>query len=119
MTTAADKFPDQKGRTARVSRVIDAPRALVFEAMTKPVHLVHWHHAGDGWTTPFAEADVRPGGAMRVGYASPDGKESFVLEGTYRDAAAGLERTPRQPHEPSREGVAEARPALPVAGLVA
>lgn len=88
MTAEADKFPDQKGRTTRVSRVIDAPRALVFEAMTKPEHLVHWHHAGEGWTTPFAEADARPGGALRIGYASPDGKESFVLEGTYREVVA-------------------------------
>ncbi len=88
MTAEADKFPAQRGRTTRVSRVLDAPREVVFEAMTKPEHLTHWHHAGDGWTTPFAEADVRPGGAMRIGYASPDGKESFVLEGTYREVVA-------------------------------
>jgi len=88
MSAAADKFPDQKGRTTRISRVLDAPRELVFEAMTEPEHLVHWHHAGDGWTTPFAEADLRPGGALRIGYASPDGKESFVLEGAYREVVA-------------------------------
>jgi len=85
VTAPSERYPDQKGRTILITRVFDAPRKLVFEAMTKPEHLVHWHHAGDGWTTPFADTDVRPGGKLRIGYASPDGKESFTLEGTYRE----------------------------------
>lgn len=88
MTAPSENFPAQAGRTILITRELDAPRELVFEAMTKPEHIVHWHHAGDGWTTPFAETDVRPGGKLRIGYASPDGKESFVLEGTYREVVA-------------------------------
>ncbi len=83
--TAPENFPDQAGRTIVISRVFDAPRKLVFEAFTKPEHLVHWHHAGEGWTTPFAETDPRPGGKLRIGYGSPDGKDDFVLEGLFRE----------------------------------
>lgn len=88
MAGASERYPEQAGRTILITRVLDAPRKLVFEAWTKPEHLVHWHHAGDGWTTPFAETDPRPGGKLRIGYASPDGKESFVLEATYREIVA-------------------------------
>lgn len=88
MTAASENYPDQKGRTIEITRTFDAPRALVFEAFTKPDHLVHWHHAGEGWKTPFAEADPRPGGKLHIGYASPDDKESFTLEATYREVRA-------------------------------
>lgn len=91
MTAASEKYPEQRGRTIIITRVFDAPRKLVFEAFIKPEHLVHWHHAGEGWKTPFAETDPRPGGKLRIGYGSPDGKEDFVLEGTYREVVA-LER---------------------------
>jgi uncharacterized protein YndB with AHSA1/START domain len=88
VTAASENYPDQKGRTFVISRVFDAPRQLVFDAFTKPEHLVHWHHAGEGWKTPFAETDPRAGGKLRIGYGSPDGKEDFVLEGTYREVRA-------------------------------
>lgn len=91
MTAAPENYPDQRGRTFVVDRVFDAPRKLVYEAFTEPKHLVHWHHAGEGWKTPFAEVDARPGGKLRIGYGSPDGKEDFVLEGTYREVVP-LER---------------------------
>ena len=65
----------------------DAPRSLVFKAWTQPEHLVHWFHAAQGWTTPFAETDVRPGGRYRIGMGSPDGKNDFAFEGVYREVA--------------------------------
>lgn len=83
-----ENFPAQAGRTILITRELDAPRELVFDVLTRQEHLVNWHHAGEGWTTPFAETDVRPGGKLRIGYASPDGKESFTLEGTYREVRA-------------------------------
>jgi uncharacterized protein YndB with AHSA1/START domain len=33
---------DTKDREIIMSRLIDAPRDLVWEAMTKPEHVVHW-----------------------------------------------------------------------------
>ena len=72
-------------RTIVITRTIDAPRELVFEAWVEPKHIVHWFHASKDWTTPFAETDVRPGGAFRIGFASPDGKSDFVFEGVYNE----------------------------------
>ena len=71
------------GTTIVIERDIDAPRALVFEAWTDPKHLVHWYSAGDSWTTPFADVDLRVGGEFRVGFADPDGKYDFVFWGRY------------------------------------
>src|SRR5687767_7650980 len=85
---ASENYPAQKGRTFVIERTFDAPRALVFDCFIKPEHLVNWHHAGEGWTTPFADTDPRPGGKLRIGYGSPDGKEDFTLEGTYREVRA-------------------------------
>jgi uncharacterized protein YndB with AHSA1/START domain len=55
----------------------------VFQAWTEGEHLKEWFSAGGGWTTPFAESDPRPGGALRVGFAAPDGQGDFTLEGVY------------------------------------
>ena len=82
---SAVNFPDQAGRVIVITRVLDAPRDLVFAAFTDPKHLVHWHNAGEGWTTPYAESDPHPGGALRIGYGSPDGKDDFALEAVYRE----------------------------------
>lgn len=72
-------------RTIVLTRTFDAPRELVFAAWTEPKHIVHWFYASEGWTTPFAETDIRPGGAFRIGFASPDGKSDFVFEGIYNE----------------------------------
>jgi uncharacterized protein YndB with AHSA1/START domain len=68
-----------------ITRVIDAPRERVWKALIDPEDIVHWNHADEDWTTPFAETDVRVGGTYRIGFGSPDGKNDFVLEGTYRE----------------------------------
>jgi uncharacterized protein YndB with AHSA1/START domain len=82
MTTGASakssKFP-----VIVLTHIYDAPRDEVFRAWIEPKHIVHWFYASEGWTTPFAETDIRPGGAFRIGFASPDGKNDFVFEGAY------------------------------------
>ena len=71
-------------RTIEITRTFDAPRTLVFQAWVDPKHLMHWYHAGGGWTTPYAESDARPGGAIRIGFAPPAGEEGgFDFEATY------------------------------------
>ncbi len=72
-------------KTTILTREFDAPRELVFECWLKAEHLVHWHSAGDGWTTPYAESDGRTGGRFKIGYAGPDGKTSFDFTGTYTE----------------------------------
>jgi uncharacterized protein YndB with AHSA1/START domain len=64
-----------------LTRMIDAPRELVFRAWTDPELLKRWF-APLPWTTSHAELDVRPGGANLVVMRSPDGTE-FPNRGVY------------------------------------
>jgi uncharacterized protein YndB with AHSA1/START domain len=57
-----------------LTRLIDAPRALLYRAWTDPEMLKQWF-APLPYTTPRAELDVRPGGANLVVMAGPDGQE--------------------------------------------
>ena len=56
------------------TRLIDAPRALVFEAWTDPKHVGHWF-GPDGFTVTTHSMDVRPGGVWRFTMHGPDGKD--------------------------------------------
>ena len=55
-----------------LTRLIDAPRAKLFEAWTQPEVLKQWF-APLPYTTPFAEMDVRAGGANLITMRGPDG----------------------------------------------
>jgi uncharacterized protein YndB with AHSA1/START domain len=57
-----------------LTRVFDAPRALVFKAWTDPKHIVHWW-GPNGFTTTMHEMEVRPGGMWRFIMHSPDGTD--------------------------------------------
>lgn len=48
-----------------MTRVFDAPRGLVFDALTKPELLQRWLLGPPGWTMPVCEIDLRVGGAYR------------------------------------------------------
>lgn len=73
-------------RELRLVRVFDAPRALVFKALTDPAHLARWW-GPRGFTTPVCEFDARPGGALRLHMRGPDGV-THVTHGTVRDVIA-------------------------------
>lgn len=57
--------PDAPRRDVRITRIIDAPRALVFEAWTDAKHLARWW-GPQGFTNPVCEVDARPGGAINI-----------------------------------------------------
>ena len=68
----------------RLTRVFDAPRHLVFEAMSKPEHIRRWWgRLGDGYSVPVCEVDLRPGGAWRFVNRHPKGEAAF--HGVYRE----------------------------------
>ncbi len=58
----ATTFTTPSDREVVFTRVVNAPRRLVFDAWTKPEHLPHWMLGPDGWTMPVCEIDLRPGG---------------------------------------------------------
>ena len=83
--TATRTTASVAGRVLTLTRVFDAPRDLVWKAYTDPKHLVKWSFAND-WESPFAETDVRPGGAFRIGMRPADhSQDGFTFEGTYRE----------------------------------
>jgi uncharacterized protein YndB with AHSA1/START domain len=71
-------------REVRMTRLFDAPRALVFEAMTNPEHIKRWWGNLDaGYSVPVCEVDLRPGGAWRFVNRHPKGEAEFY--GVYRE----------------------------------
>jgi uncharacterized protein YndB with AHSA1/START domain len=66
-----------------VTRLFDAPRALVWKAWTQPEHMMRWW-GPKGYTTPSCEMDVRPGGALRLCMRSSDGVDLWV-RGVFRE----------------------------------
>jgi len=66
-----------------MTRTFDAPRELVFEAMTKPEHMKEWW-GPRGYTLPVCEIDLRPGGAYRFVSADAEGNE-YAFRGEYRE----------------------------------
>jgi uncharacterized protein YndB with AHSA1/START domain len=68
----------------RLTRLFDAPKWLVFEAMTKPEHVKEWWgRLGDGYSVPVCEIDLRPGGKWRFVNRHPKGDAVFY--GEYRE----------------------------------
>jgi len=57
-----------------LERFIDAPKRLVWEALTKPEHLKEWYMPKAWGRVARAELDVRPGGMFSIDIAGPDGQ---------------------------------------------
>lgn len=71
-------------REIRMTRLFNAPRALVFEAMTRPEHVTQWWgRLGDGYSVPVCEIDLRVGGRWRFVNRHPHGEAAF--HGEYRE----------------------------------
>jgi uncharacterized protein YndB with AHSA1/START domain len=66
-----------------LERLIQAPRARVFEAWTRPEQMSQWF-APRPFTLVIDEMDFRPGGRFRMAMRGPNG-ESFPFSGTYRE----------------------------------
>jgi uncharacterized protein YndB with AHSA1/START domain len=58
-----------------MTRVFDAPRDLVFDALTKPELVKRWLLGPPGWSMPVCEIDLKVGGAYRYVWRNEDGRE--------------------------------------------
>ena len=74
---------DMAERELVVTRLIDAPRALVFKAWTQPEHIARWW-GPRGFTTIGCDMDIRVGGRFRCGMRSPEGTDYWKV-GVYRE----------------------------------
>jgi uncharacterized protein YndB with AHSA1/START domain len=63
------------------TRLFDAPRHLVFEAMSQVEHIKRWWgNLGDGYSVPVCEVDLRVGGKWRFVNRHPKGDADFYGE---------------------------------------
>lgn len=66
-----------------ITRVFDAPRALVFKAWIEPAQVAQWWGPA-GFTNPVCEVDARAGGAIRIHMRGPDGTV-YPMTGIFRE----------------------------------
>jgi uncharacterized protein YndB with AHSA1/START domain len=85
MTAAARTKPFAE-REVTITRVFDAPRALVFKAWTDPQHLAQWW-GPEGFTNPVCEFEAYVGGKLRIHMRGPDGAV-YPMKGVIREIAA-------------------------------
>ncbi|MER7246419.1 SRPBCC family protein [Kribbella sp. NPDC000426] len=74
MSTARQGTPSTADREIVISRVIDAPRELVFEAFTEVRHLSQWW-GPEGFTTTTRAFEFRAGGEWDFLMHGPDGTD--------------------------------------------
>lgn len=71
--------------TLTITRTFAWPREKVFRAWTDPQELKKWWAAGPGFTSPFAEVDLRVGGRYRLAMKPPDKDVVLVVGGIFRE----------------------------------
>jgi uncharacterized protein YndB with AHSA1/START domain len=67
-----------------ITRVLNAPRKLVFDAWTKPELVRRWLLGPPGWSFLVCEIDLKVGGAYRFVWRKQDGTE-MGMGGIYRE----------------------------------
>jgi len=72
-----------ENHTLTIDHTFNAPRALVWEAWTRPDHLAEWW-GPESFTNPRCEVDVRPGGAIHIDMLGPDGV-TYPMVGVVRE----------------------------------
>jgi uncharacterized protein YndB with AHSA1/START domain len=71
-------------REVQAIRLFNAPRELVFKALTTPDLLMRWMHGPNGWTLAVCEVDLRVGGAFRYVWRKANGRE-MGMGGIFRE----------------------------------
>ena len=85
-----------------ITRRFNAPRALVFEAVTTPEHVRQWYGCGTMVLT-VCEIDLRVGGKWRYVLRMPDGAE-HGFSGEYRELAPPSRIVSTESYEPIGPG---------------
>lgn len=85
-TAGATTFTTPSDREIAMTRVVNAPRSLVWDAWTSPEHVPNWLLGPEGWTMPLCEIDLRPGGAWHYVWRRSDGSE-MEMRGAYQEIA--------------------------------
>ena len=65
---------DTSKRELKITRLLNAPRELVWEMWTDPEHIKHWW-GPSGFTNSISKMDVQPGGEWEFIMHGPDGTD--------------------------------------------
>ncbi len=80
-----------------MTRAFDAPRRLVFDALTRPELIRQWLLGPPGWTMPVCEIDLKVGGRFRYVWRRTSGEPAdcggeamreMGMGGVYREIVA-------------------------------
>ena len=71
-------------REIPMTRVFDAPKRMVFAALTRPELIQRWLGVFGGWSMDVCEVDLKVGGTYRYVWRGPDGAE-MGLCGVFRE----------------------------------
>jgi uncharacterized protein YndB with AHSA1/START domain len=110
---SASATKPETGTEFVISRVLDAPRDLVWKVFTDPEHMKQWW-GPKGFTVFHSKMDLRAGGTYHYGMTSPTGQqmwgkfvfreivapERMVFISSFSDAAGGTTRHPMAPSWP-------------------
>lgn len=81
------KVSSKGDREIVMTRAFDAPRQLVWDALTKPALLKKWFGVFNGIQLAVCEVDLRKGGKFRHVWRGPDGME-MGMSGVYKEIQA-------------------------------
>ena len=85
MTRMAMLHLDARGeREIVMTREFDAPRHLVYEALTTPALIRRWLGVMEGWSMAVCDVDLRVGGSFRYQWRGPGGV-TLGMRGVYRE----------------------------------
>ncbi len=84
MSTGTLQITTPTDREIVMTRVFDAPRSLVFEAMTRPELVKRWLTGPPGWTMAVCEIDLKVGGTYRYVWRNTSGTD-MGMGGVYRE----------------------------------
>ena len=82
--SGALKVTTHGDREITMTRVLNAPRKLVFDAFTKPELVRRWLLGPEGWSMPVCEIDLRVGGSYRYVWRHANGQE-MGMGGVFRE----------------------------------
>jgi uncharacterized protein YndB with AHSA1/START domain len=113
MAARSSAAAESTDRALVVTRVFDAPRDLVWKALTEPERLEHWW-GPKGFTSRVHKLELRPGGTFLYSQRTPDGREMWgkwvyreivaperlVIVSSFTDEKGNLARHPFEPNWP-------------------
>jgi uncharacterized protein YndB with AHSA1/START domain len=68
-----------------MTRTFNAPRQLIWEAMTRPELMQRWMFTPPQWSWSRCEMDLRVGGKFHWEWAGPDGRHAMTISGVHKE----------------------------------